>query len=102
MSVPVVMTPEEVAQELRVSTSTVYRLIRTQRLAASRVGRAYRVPREDIETFLRIHSTREQVRRAAFDRVLRIADRNCGLDSDALLEELEARDAEGHGEPSAR
>jgi excisionase family DNA binding protein len=89
-----IMTPDEVAEHLRVSTSTVYRLIREDHLAASRVGRTYRMPREDVETYLLVHSNRADVRRDAFGRVLAIADRNPDLSSDDVLEELEARDAE--------
>ena len=37
-----VMTPEQVADYLQLATETVYRLIRQRKLAATRVGRAYR------------------------------------------------------------
>jgi excisionase family DNA binding protein len=87
-----IMTPDEVAEHLRVSTSTVYRLIRGNHLAASRVGRTYRVPREDVETYLLVHSNRADVRRVAFGRVLAMADRNPDHNSDDILEELEALD----------
>ena len=48
---------------------------------------------EDVETFRLGHSNRPVVRRAAFGCVLSIADRNPGLSSDDILEELEALDA---------
>lgn len=89
-----IMTPEQVAEYLQLNTDTVYRLIRNQQLAASKIGRAYRIPKEDVEAFLLSHSTRPQVRQALFDRVLSIAERNPGVDSDAVLEELEAMDEE--------
>lgn len=42
----------EVARRLHVSTMSVYRLIHSGRLAAVRVGRAYRVPIADVERYL--------------------------------------------------
>lgn len=46
------LTAGEVADELRVSTMTVYRLIRSGDLAAVRVGRNYRVRRDDLDAYL--------------------------------------------------
>lgn len=46
------LTSGEVADQLRVSTMTVYRLIRRGQLPAVRVGRNYRVRREDLDEFL--------------------------------------------------
>ncbi len=46
------LTVGEVAGLLRVSTMTVYRLIRTGELPAVRVGRNYRVRRNDLDTYL--------------------------------------------------
>lgn len=46
------LTAAEVAQQLRVSTMTVYRLIRSGELAAVRVGRNYRVRAGDLEDYL--------------------------------------------------
>lgn len=88
------MTPEQVADYLQLNTDTVYRLIRQKKLAASQIGRAYRIPKEDLESFLLAHSTRPQVRKALFDLVMHIAENNPGLDSDAMLEELEKWDHE--------
>src|SRR5262245_38855219 len=87
-----IMTPEQVAQYLQLNTDTVYRLIRQHKLAAARIGRTYRIPKEDLESFLKAHSNRSQVRRALFTRVLSIAERNPGVSSDDVLEELEALD----------
>ncbi len=90
-----IMTPEQVAEYLQLPPETVYRLIRRKKLAASRIGRAYRIPREDLETYLLTHSTRPQVRKALFDRALGYAERyNPGGDGDAFLEELEQLDEE--------
>lgn len=87
-----VLTPDEVATELRVSPSTIYRLIRQRRLAATRVGRTYRLDRSDVDTYRRFNNTREEVRREAFAQVLAIADRQPGLSSDDVLDELERLD----------
>lgn len=46
------LTAGEVADQLRVSTMTVYRLIRRGELPAVRVGRNYRVRLDDLEAFL--------------------------------------------------
>ena len=89
-----VMTPEQVADHLQLDKETIYRLIRRKQLAATRIGRAYRIPREDLETFLVSHSTRPAVQEALFARLDEIADRNPGLDGDALLEQLEREDDE--------
>lgn len=87
-----IMTPEQVAGYLQLNTDTIYRLIRQNKLAASRVGRTYRIPKEDLEQFLLAHSNRPQVRRALFERVMNIAESNPALDSDDVLEELEQLD----------
>ncbi len=87
-----IMTPEQVAEYLQLNTDTVYRLIRERKLAAAQIGRTYRIPKEDVENFLLSHSTRAEVRRALFDRVMQIAQNNPDLDSDEMLEELEQLD----------
>ena len=46
------LTAAEVAEDLRVSTMTVYRLIRRGELPAVRVGRNYRVRLADLESYL--------------------------------------------------
>ncbi|MBW3562364.1 MAG: helix-turn-helix domain-containing protein [Actinobacteria bacterium] len=46
------LTVAEVAELLRVSTMTVYRLIRSGELPAVRVGRNYRVRRGDLDSYL--------------------------------------------------
>jgi excisionase family DNA binding protein len=84
-----IMTPEQVADYLQLNTDTVYRLIRQRKLAATRIGRTYRVLKEDLELFLLAHSTRPIVRQTLFRRVLEIGERNAGLSSDEILDELE-------------
>lgn len=51
MSEPL-LTAAEVADELRVSTMTVYRLVRRGELPAVRVGRNYRIRRRDLTAYL--------------------------------------------------
>jgi excisionase family DNA binding protein len=46
------LTAAEVADQLRVSTMTIYRLIRRGELPAVRVGRNYRVREADLEAYL--------------------------------------------------
>ncbi|MEJ5254941.1 MAG: helix-turn-helix domain-containing protein [Acidimicrobiales bacterium] len=46
------LTVAEVAQMMRVSTMTVYRLIRAGELASARVGKSYRIREEDVDTYL--------------------------------------------------
>lgn len=46
------LTAAEVADQLRVSTMTIYRLIRSGELKAVRVGRNYRVPVAELEGYL--------------------------------------------------
>lgn len=46
------LTAAEVADQLRVSTMTVYRLIRRGELPAVRVGRNYRVRSTDLHDYL--------------------------------------------------
>lgn len=46
------LTVAEVAQELRVSTMTVYRLIKSEQLPATRVGKSLRIREADVDRFL--------------------------------------------------
>lgn len=67
---PDVMTSEQVADYLKIDNNTVDRLIRDRELAATRVGSAYRITREDLEAFMQANSTRPEVRHALFERAL--------------------------------
>lgn len=49
---PRYLTVAEVAQDMRVSTMTVYRLIKSGELGAVRVGKSYRIREADLDTFL--------------------------------------------------
>jgi excisionase family DNA binding protein len=46
------VTVNEVAQLMRVSKMTVYRLIRQGELPAVRIGRGYRLREEDVHSYL--------------------------------------------------
>ena len=90
-----VMTPEQVAEYLQLSPDYVYRLIRSHQLADSRIGRAYRIPKQDVDAFLLARSSRPKVREALFDRVTAFAEQNNpSLSSDDVLDELENMDKE--------
>jgi len=55
MAVPAgerLLTVSEVALALRVSTMTVYRLIRAGELRALRVGHSYRIRESDVDAYL--------------------------------------------------
>ena len=46
------LTVAEVATLMRVSTMTVYRLIKAGELASVRVGKSYRIKDEDVDRYL--------------------------------------------------
>jgi excisionase family DNA binding protein len=46
------LTVHEVADQLRVSTMTVYRLIKGGELRAMRVGKSFRLREEDVDAYL--------------------------------------------------
>jgi len=56
-ALPEILTPQEVADYLRVDKETVYRMIRDGRLVALRMGRGYRINKGDFEAFLRSSRT---------------------------------------------
>jgi excisionase family DNA binding protein len=49
---PRFLTPAEVADELRVSSMTVYRLIKSGELRAARIGKSYRIREDDVDAYL--------------------------------------------------
>lgn len=49
---PRFVTVSEVAEQLRVSNMTVYRLVQSGQLPAVRVGRSYRIRAEDVDRYL--------------------------------------------------
>lgn len=50
---PMLMRVSEVAQELRLARSFVYELIQSGQLPAVRIGRSIRVPRAELEAWVR-------------------------------------------------
>ena len=50
------LTVREVADAMRVSTMTVYRLIRCDALRAIRVGKHFRIRTRDLERYLEVQS----------------------------------------------
>lgn len=51
---PDVMNIEEMSRALGVSTKAGYKLIRTGKITAMKVGRAYRIPKVHLLTYLRV------------------------------------------------
>ena len=49
---PRLLTPNEVAEALRVSSMTVYRLIKAGDLPAARIGRSFRIREDDVDAYL--------------------------------------------------
>jgi excisionase family DNA binding protein len=49
---PNFLTVQEVADQMRVSAMTVYRLVHAGELRAIRVGRSYRVPEDGLDEYL--------------------------------------------------
>lgn len=55
-----ILTSEQAADHLQINQETVYRYTREGKLAASKLGRAYRIPRASLDLFLwaNAHPTR--------------------------------------------
>ena len=56
-----ILTPEQAAAYLQVNRETIYRYIRDGRLVASRLGRAYRIPRQSLDVLLWSTRTRDDI-----------------------------------------
>jgi len=52
-----VLTSQEVAEYLQLAPDTVYRYIRQGKLVACKLGRQYRIPKENVQLFLLVTST---------------------------------------------
>ena len=63
-----VLTPQEVAEYLRITPDTVYRYIKEGKLVASRLGRQYRILKENVELFLLVTATAGGGQMRAFTR----------------------------------
>jgi excisionase family DNA binding protein len=55
------LTVAEVAHTMRVSSMTVYRLIKSGQLAAVRIGKNYRIRESDVDRYLTERSVRVEV-----------------------------------------
>ena len=53
-----IFTPDQAADYLQVNRETVYRYIREGKLVASRLGRAYRIPKRNLDLLLWATRTR--------------------------------------------
>lgn len=51
-----VYTLKEVAEILKVSRQTIYNYLKAGRLKATKIGKEYRVTKEDLEEFIRLGS----------------------------------------------
>jgi excisionase family DNA binding protein len=49
---PRLLTPNEVAELLRVSTMTVYRLIKSGELPAAKISSSFRLREDDVDAYL--------------------------------------------------
>lgn len=56
-----IMTPDQAADYLQVNRETIYRYIREGKLTASKLGRAYRIPRASLDLLLWATRTRADV-----------------------------------------
>ncbi|WP_217500744.1 helix-turn-helix domain-containing protein [Arthrobacter sp. C9C5] len=56
-SAPAYLTTAEVAAMMRVSKMTVYRLVKSQALAAVRFGKSYRIPESSVQDYIRQTAT---------------------------------------------
>ncbi len=66
-----ILTPQQVAEYLQLDEATIYRYIREGKLMASKLGRQYRIPRENVELLLMATATPRtvQLRRYGRDRI---------------------------------
>ncbi len=63
-----VLTPQEVAEYLQLTPDTIYRYIREGKLVASKLGRHYRIPKENVELLLMLTSTAGGAQMREFSR----------------------------------
>lgn len=56
-----IFTPEQAAEYLQVDRETIYRYIRNGKLVASKLGRAYRIPKRSIDLLLWSTRTRPDI-----------------------------------------
>ena len=56
-----ILTPAQAAEYLQVDRETIYRYIRQGKLAASQLGRTYRISRDNIDLMLWATRTRDDI-----------------------------------------
>jgi excisionase family DNA binding protein len=59
-ALPKLLTIEETAAALRVHSNTVYHLVRRSELRARKVGRSWRIAKQDLLAYLRADETANQ------------------------------------------
>jgi excisionase family DNA binding protein len=91
-----IMTPEQVADYLQLNKDTVYRYIREGKLVASKLGRNYRIPKENVDLFLLATSTSQIAREALFNRLENVAERNKGIPFEEVERDVAEAIAEIH------
>ena len=62
------LTPQEVAEYLQLAPETVYHYIKEGKLVVSKLGRQYRIPKENVELFLLATSTAGGTQLRAFSK----------------------------------
>jgi excisionase family DNA binding protein len=82
---PDILTPEQAAAYLQVDRETVYRYIRDGKLVASKLGRAYRIPKRSIDLLLWATRTRLDISLREYTG----AEIDAFLAADALDEEAQ-------------
>ena len=92
-----IMTPEQVADYLQLNKDTVYRYIREGKIAASRLGRSYRILKGDIDVFLMATSTGKEAREALFKLVEAPADWNRQIATEEVEKDVIGAIAEVRG-----
>ncbi|USG64307.1 helix-turn-helix domain-containing protein [Brevibacillus ruminantium] len=69
------LTPEEVASALKLSKYTVYEMIKRKELPASKIGRALRILRTDLDHFMRQHKSAPDEEASPYGRAGRESNR---------------------------
>lgn len=78
---------EEAAEMLGVDYKTVYRLVRKGELAAGKIGRVYRVSREDLQLYF--DATKRAVAAEAGRPLIALQDLRCCVSGDRIISSLD-------------
>jgi excisionase family DNA binding protein len=73
-----ILTPEQAADYLQVNRETIYRYIRQRKLAASKLGRSYRISRRNLNLLLLATQTQSNipVREYSDEEIARFLERD--------------------------